>query len=88
MVRRTPEVTADRDEILVVGTLSEPELPADASAEAGVAARASRIEGFREDTRGKRMQIAEEAQHRFGRKVSWGAQCGDQRLFTTLSVPR
>jgi hypothetical protein len=34
------------------------------------------------------MRIAEEAQHRFGRKVSWGATCGDQEsLFTTLSVP-
>lgn len=34
------------------------------------------------------MRIAEEAQHRFGRKVSWGATCGDTRVsFTTLSVP-
>ena len=34
------------------------------------------------------MRIADEAQRRFGRKVSWGAVCGDQRqLFTTLSVP-
>lgn len=83
-----PEVTYDRDEILVVGTLPEPELPSDATPETGVAARASRIDGFREDTRGKRMQIADEAERRFGRKVSWGAQCGDQRhLFTTLSIP-
>ena len=34
------------------------------------------------------MRIADEAERRFGRKVSWGAVCGDQRqLFTTLSVP-
>ena len=34
------------------------------------------------------MRIADEAQHRFRRKVSWGVTCGDQReLFTTLSVP-
>ncbi len=34
------------------------------------------------------MQIADEAQHRFSRKVSWGVTCGDQReLFTTLRVP-
>jgi hypothetical protein len=34
------------------------------------------------------MRIADEAQRRFRRKVSWGAACGDVRaLFTTLSVP-
>jgi hypothetical protein len=83
-----PDVTSDRDEILVVGTLAEPNMPDDASGEARAAAVASRIEGFREDTRRKRMQIADEAERRFGRKVSWGARCGDQRLlFTTLSVP-
>ena len=83
-----PTVEADRDEILVVGTLAEPELPADASSDAVAAARASRIAGFREDTRGQRMRIADEAQHRFGRKVSWGASCGDQTVwFTTLAAP-
>ncbi len=83
-----PEVTADRDEILVVGSLAEPDLAADAGAETRAAALGSRIAGHREDTRSKRMQIAEEAQHRFGRRVSWGARAGDQRqLFTTVSVP-
>ena len=83
-----PEVSADRDEILVVGTLSDPELPADAAPETAAAARAARIDGFREDTRERRMRIAQEAQHRFGRRVSWGAVCGDvRRLFTTVSVP-
>ena len=83
-----PEVTHDRDEILVVGILAEPDLPGDAAAETKATALGSRIAGFREDTRGKRMQIADEAERRFGRKVSWGAQCGDQRhLFTTLSIP-
>lgn len=83
-----PDVSADRDEILVVGTLAEPEVPADASPETQAAALAARIGGFREDTRETRMRIADEAERRFGRKVSWGAQCGDQRhLFTTLSVP-
>jgi hypothetical protein len=83
-----PTVDADRDEILVVGALAEPELPSDASSDAVAAARASRIAGFREDTRGQRMRIADEAQHRFGRKVSWGASCGDQTvLFTTLAAP-
>jgi hypothetical protein len=83
-----PDVLYDRDEILVVGTIAEPDLAADASSEARAAAVASRIAGFREDTRGKRMQIADEAQHRFAKAVSWGARCADQQvLFTTLSVP-
>ena len=83
-----PEVTTDREEILVVGTLSEPDLPDVAGPEAREAANSSRIAGFREDTRLKRMKIADEAQRRFRRKVSWGATCGDMRaLFTTLSVP-
>jgi hypothetical protein len=34
------------------------------------------------------MRIADEAERRFGRKVSWGARCGDVRaLFTTVSTP-
>jgi hypothetical protein len=83
-----PTVDADRDEVLVVGTLAEPELPTGASSDAVAAARASRIAGFREDTRGQRMRIADEAQHRFRLKVSWGASCGDQTvLFTTLATP-
>jgi hypothetical protein len=82
------EVTADREEILVIGTLSDPELREGSTAETTSAARLSRIDGFREDTRERRMRIAQEAQHRFGRRVSWGAQCGDVRkLFTTVSVP-
>jgi hypothetical protein len=83
-----PEVSVDREEILVVGDLPEPELPADATEDATGAARDARISGHREDTRRQRMRIADEAQRRFGRKVSWGASCGDRRdLFTTLSVP-
>jgi hypothetical protein len=83
-----PTVSVDREEIYVVGMLSEPKLPGDAGPEAREAALAARISGFREDTRGKRMRIADEAQRRFGRKVSWGASCGDlTAAFTTLSVP-
>lgn len=83
-----PEVTVDRDEVLVVGTLAEPDVGPDATSETREAALAARIAGFREDTRSQRMRIADEAQHQFGRKVSWGAVCGDRReLFTTLSVP-
>ena len=83
-----PLVLADREEILVIGSLQEPELPAGATEEATAAARSARIDGFREDTRDRRMRIAQEAQHRFGRRVSWGARCGEvSRNFTTVSVP-
>ena len=34
------------------------------------------------------MRIAEDAERRTGRKVAWGARCGDERqVFTSLSVP-
>jgi len=83
-----PEVSSDREEILVVGTLPDVELGADASAATTEAARLGRIKQHREDTRAARMRIANEAQHRFHRKVAWGATCGDvTELFTTLSVP-
>jgi hypothetical protein len=83
-----PEVRADRDEIWVIGTLADVPLPADAGPEAANAARSGRIKQFREDTRDLRMQISEEAERRFGRKVSWGARCGDAReMFTHLAVP-
>jgi len=83
-----PEVTYDREEILVVGELSEPELPADADDEAKTAARQARIEGFREDTRAARMRIADDAERKFGRKVAWGARCRDEIVtFTSLGVP-
>jgi hypothetical protein len=83
-----PEITTDREEILIVGKLPEPTLDKEASDETKAAGRVSRIERFREETREKRMSIAREAQWRFRRRVSWGAECGDQRrLFTTASVP-
>jgi hypothetical protein len=83
-----PEVTFDREEIMVTGRLSEPELPPDAGTETRGSALTARISRFREETRAQRMRIADEAQHRFGRKVSWGASCGDLTAsFTTLSVP-
>jgi hypothetical protein len=82
-----PEVTVDRDEILVVGSLSEPDYP---GGDDGVkqAAQLARIQRFREETREQRMRIADEAEARTGRKVAWGASCGDEsRVFTSLSVP-
>jgi hypothetical protein len=84
----SPEVTIDRDEILVVGTLPEPEVGGDASDAEKEAARAGRIDGFREETRQQRMNIADDAEDRFGRKVAWGAECGGVRkLFTTMTIP-
>jgi hypothetical protein len=51
-------------------------------------AETARITGHREDTREHRMRIADEAQHTFGRIVSWGARCGaSTQHFTTASVP-
>ena len=82
-----PEVTADREEILVVGALGEPEL-GDADDDAREVALRARIKGFREDTRAQRMRVADEAEVLWGRKVSWGVRCGDLReLFTTQGVP-
>jgi hypothetical protein len=84
----TPDVTYDREEILVVGELAEPDLTKGADDDARAAARRSRIEGFREDTRAARMRIADDAEHKFGRKVAWGARCGDEQVvFTSVGVP-
>src|SRR4051812_11729815 len=78
------DLMIDRDEITVVGTLTEP----DAGEGDASAARAGRISRFREETREERMAIADDAQARYGRSVAWGAACGDQReIFTNLSVP-
>src|SRR5690349_2724814 len=83
-----PTVAADREEILVVGTIAEPDYPDGADDTAKAAARAARIKRFREDTREQRIKIADEAEHRTGRKVAWGARCGDsEQIFTSLGVP-
>lgn len=81
----TPELEVDRDEITVVITLDAPggDSPAEqAEAEAG------RIARWREETRDARIQIAREAEHRYGRKLAWGASAGGTtQLFTHLAVP-
>ena len=83
-----PTVTIDREEILVVGEIADVDLGPDATDAARAAARMSRVERFREETRGERMAIAEDAQHRFGKVVSWGVHiAGEAQLFTTASVP-
>lgn len=83
-----PTITGDRDEILIMGSIAEPELPADASEAARNAARSARIGRFRDETRERRIGVASEAERLFGRKVSWGARCGEvEEHFTTLGVP-
>jgi hypothetical protein len=79
-----PTVTVDREEITVIG-----KLPAAADSEEESEARTSgRLSRFREDTRPERMKIADEAQARYGRKVSWGVEIGGERtLFTHIAVP-
>jgi hypothetical protein len=83
----SPEVSVDRDEIIVVGRLSPAVVEGDDPA-AVAAAEAGRITRFREDTRDERIAIAREAEHKYRRKVAWGAEVGNTRqLFTTLSAP-
>ena len=79
------DVTVDREEITVIGTLDDPDVSEDAER---TAAAEGRMRRFREETRNKRIEIAREAEHRFRRKVSWGVRCGTESgMFTTLSVP-
>jgi hypothetical protein len=83
-----PEIDVDREEILVVGELPDPEGAKGASEAERGAARESRIDGWREETRDQRIRIAREAEHRFRRHIAWGARIGDtRRLFTTAAVP-
>lgn len=52
------------------------------------AARLGRIQQFRGSTRDARIRISQEAQRKFGKVVSWGAECGEVRqLFTHLALP-
>ncbi|HET6693999.1 MAG TPA: hypothetical protein VFG97_06820 [Pedococcus sp.] len=82
------EVRRDRDEIVVVGTLREPQLPDDADEADREAAARGRIRSFREDTRERRIEIARELEHLSGKKVSWGVRVGDtEALFTHLAAP-
>ncbi len=99
-----PSITVDREEIIVILSVPAPETPAAPAAEPGSpeadtptddatqAARAEAVAGriarFREETRGHRMAIAREAEHRFGRKVAWGVESGGtEQVFTSLAIP-
>lgn len=82
-----PMVVVDREEITVVGQLPPLEGGFEDDA-ARAAAESGRISRFREETRDERIEIARQAEHRYGRKVAWGAKIGNtEELFTTLSVP-
>ncbi|MCW2518336.1 MAG: hypothetical protein JWR46_955 [Mycobacterium sp.] len=81
-----PTVVVDREEITVVGHLPEPDGEESDARASGRAAR------FREETRAERMRIADEAEHRYGRKVAWGVEVGsgenpERILFTHIAVP-
>lgn len=99
-----PVVEIDRDEIMVIGELAAAHGEATAAAtdtdttDSGAAPDAEAgpsratadglIARFRESTRPARMQIAQEAQARYGRNVAWGVSVnGERTLFTHLSVP-
>jgi hypothetical protein len=83
-----PEVSIDRDEVIVVGTIDAPDIDQQASDAERAAAEAGRIKKFREDTRERRITIALELEHAAGRKVAWGVECGRTRtIFTSLSAP-
>src|ERR1700748_1458626 len=80
-----PAVIVDREEITVVGKLRDPAAPKAHETQSRTEGRVSR---FREETRSERMKIADEAQDRYGRKVSWGVEVNSERiLFTHIAVP-
>ncbi|KWX05007.1 hypothetical protein TH66_04405 [Carbonactinospora thermoautotrophica] len=82
------DVVVDREEITVIGRIPPPKLAEDASEAECATAMDRWIKEFRERTRDARIAVAREAEHLFGRKVSWGVRCGDRKqAFTTLSVP-
>ncbi|GGL01655.1 hypothetical protein [Nocardia jinanensis] len=100
----SPAIEIDRDEIVVIGELPLPRTDsaedeksaATESAEnedqspRGIpnATKQGAVARFRETTRAARMQIADEAQQRYGRSVAWGVSVdGEQVLFTHLAVP-
>ncbi|MBP2450824.1 hypothetical protein [Mycolicibacterium lutetiense] len=86
-----PTVIVDREEITVIGRLPDATDNPEAETQARASGRASR---FREETRSERMRIADEAQGRFDRKVSWGVEIStgvgsesERILFTHIAVP-
>lgn len=84
----TPEISVDQNEILIIGELAALEDENFADVEQKAIGESGRIARFREDTRAGRINIAQAAERRFGRKVSWGARVGGTtEIFTNVSVP-
>ena len=86
------DVTVDREEIVVLLHIPDPELPAEAGEVERTEARIGRARAFREDTRAGRVEVAREAEHRYRRKVSWGVVVGagdeaHRELFTHIAAP-
>ena len=82
------EVTVDREEIMVIGTLAAPEgVEGDADGPEATEAARGRISRFREETRDERISIAREAEHRFGKKVAWGARVRLRRRWCSPISP-
>ncbi|WP_246541150.1 hypothetical protein [Mycobacterium spongiae] len=84
-----PTVIVDREEITVIGKLAESE---NSDKDESAARAEGRVSRFREETRAERIDIADEAQDRYGRKVSWGVDVGsgsgtERVLFTHIAVP-
>jgi Arc/MetJ-type ribon-helix-helix transcriptional regulator len=97
-----PRIEVDREEITVILAIAEgdddeggnkdaekgPEKSSAVSEAEAAETRAGRAKAFREETRERRIEIAREAEHRFGRKVSWGVSVGERtELFTHIAVP-
>ncbi|MEU1547497.1 hypothetical protein [Nocardia sp. NPDC005745] len=91
-----PVIEIDRDEIVVIGELAIPQpekTPETDDADTPVeevprATKEGAVARFRESTRPARMQIANEAQHRYRRNVAWGVSVdGERIMFTHLAVP-
>jgi hypothetical protein len=82
------EVKLDREEITVIVPIAVPQTTEGASEAELAAAWEGRSRRFREETRQHRIEIAREAEHTHGRKVSWGVRAADRIvMFTTFSVP-
>ena len=79
-----PEVIIDREEITVVGTL--PALEGEFDDASRAAAESGRISRWREDTREERIEIARQAEHRYGRKVA-GVPCRAARANSSRTWP-
>jgi hypothetical protein len=75
------EVTLDREEILITGTIPTPETDSPEG-------QSGRIRRFREETRPARIEVARELEERTEHKVSWAVTCGETtEVFTRLAVP-